>query len=107
AHADDILCPGPQAGLDGRDLPTLQQGAEALLGRFHERLVELTALKQVNMLPRHHRQVLPGGLAAAQMPAPQKGRRQQHRQQHRRDDDYWPHILLHSLTWPLPWTTYL
>ena len=49
ADVDDVMNPRPHAAFDGVHLATLQQGAEAGLGRLDGRLVELAALEQFDM----------------------------------------------------------
>src|SRR5262249_55036645 len=68
-HLDHVMRSRPQTGLHGFHLAALKQYPEAILGRFHGRLVELAALEKVDMLARHRGQVIVKVLTAMQMPA--------------------------------------
>ncbi len=72
ADLDDVLHAGAQAGLDGRHFAAFQQIAEARLGRFDGRLVELAALEQVDVLPADRRQFVVEILPAMQVPGQQE-----------------------------------
>jgi hypothetical protein len=87
ADLHHVLHPRAQAGLDGRQLAALQQVAEAGLGRVEQRLAELPALEQVDVLPRDGGQFLPAGRPPVEVPPQQEGGRRQHRHDHRHDHD--------------------
>lgn len=91
-HLNDVVHAGAQTRLDRFDLAAFEQHPEARFHRLHGRFIELPALEQLDVLPRHRRQLVPVELPPGQVPAQQQGADQQRRQAPQ-DQDHLRHVV--------------
>ena len=87
AHLKDVVHSGPQTGFDPGRFAAFEKVAETGPKAGDDGLVELSALKEFDVLPAHDRKLGPDRLLSVQVPAEQKRRGQQHGKHKREDQD--------------------